>query len=104
MNPFSALAELALGYFKGKALQAWAKLLFTMAFSAVASFFFVCGTVLVSTRDWAISIGTAMITVSIVVTALFRHSPLSKGLMVVLPEAEAKAEIDSNLQVIQKEK
>jgi hypothetical protein len=104
VNPFNAIAEIVLGYMKGRALQAWARLLFEMFFSAVVSFLFVAGTLLATTRDWAIAIGTGMVTASVFATILFRRDPLTKGMVVAIPGEEAKAEINSNVQIIDKEK
>lgn len=102
MDPFNAIGGLILGWLKNKALQGWIKLLFTMFFSAGVSFLFICGSMLVSTRDWAVSIGTGMIVSSITVTVLFRTSPLTKKMMVVLPADEAKQEIQTDVQIINK--
>jgi hypothetical protein len=102
MNPFDALSDFVLGRLKQCAWAAWMKLLFTMSFSAVVSFLFVCGTVLLSTRSVVIAVGTGMISAAVAMAELFRRSPLTKKLMVVLPAEEAKAEIDSNMQVIAK--
>jgi hypothetical protein len=45
-----------------------------------------------------------MISSAVVVTYLFRRSPLTKGLFVVLPAEEASKEIDINLQTPQRKK
>jgi hypothetical protein len=43
MDPLGALAEFVLGKMKQSAMAQWAKLLFTMGFSAMVSFLFVWG-------------------------------------------------------------
>jgi hypothetical protein len=102
MNPFGALAEFVLGKMKQSAMALWLKLLFTMGFSAIVSFLFTCGTVLVSTKSYALAFGGGMIVAAMSMTVLFRRSPLTKGLMVVLPAEESLKELETNFQTIQK--
>jgi hypothetical protein len=45
-----------------------------------------------------------MVMAAMAMAVLFRRSPLTKGLMVVLPEAEATKEIESDFQIIEKAK
>ena len=102
MNPFSALAEFVLGKMKQSAIALWCKLIFTMLFSAVVSFLFICGTTLLATRSWTISAGAGMVFAAMAMTVLYRKSPLTKGLMVVLPAAESAKEIETDFQTIEK--
>lgn len=102
MDPFSAIAKVFLGYLEGKAIEKWAALLFEMFFSSTATFLFIAGSLLASTQNWPISIGSGMVTSSIVATVLFRRSPLTKGMQAVLPEQEARQEVQTDLQTIQK--
>jgi hypothetical protein len=102
VNPFSALAELAVGFWKAGKAQAWAKLIFQLLASGLISFLFVCGTALVGSRSWAVAIGMGMIMASVSMTVVFRRSPLTKGMLLVLPSEEAAKEINSDLQTIQK--
>ena len=104
MDPLGALAEFVLGKLKQSALALWLKLLFTMAFSATASFLFVCGTMLALGQSAAFAIGSGMMMAAMAMTVLFRRSALTKGLMVVLPGAEAAKEIETNFQMIEKSK
>lgn len=104
MNPFDAIATFVLGKIKEGIWAAWLKFLFELTFSAVVSFLFVCGTVLASTRSAALSIGSGMIAASLSLTVLFRResSKLTKGMLVVLPSAEAAQELANDFQIIQK--
>jgi hypothetical protein len=104
MNPFDALATFILGRIKQGLYTQWLKFLFEMAFSAVVSFLFTCGTVLVSGRSAALAVGSGMVMAAIVMTVLFRResSRLTKGMLVVLPGDEAAQEMATGLQVIQK--
>ncbi len=104
MDPLGALAEFVLGKMKQSAMALWLKLLFTMAFSAAVSFLFVCGTMLGLGQPAAFAIGGGMVMAALAMTVLFRRSPLTAGLMVVLPGAEAAKEIETNFQVIEKSK
>ena len=104
MDALGALAEFVLGKMKQSAMAQWTKLLFTMGFSATVSFLFVCGSVLALGQPAAFAIGSGMVMAAMAMVVLFRRSPLTKGLMVVLPEAEAAKEIETNFQVIEKAK
>lgn len=104
MDPLGALAEFVLGKMKQSAMAQWAKLLFTMGFSAAVSFLFVCGSVLALRQPAAFAIGSGMVMAAMAMVVLFRRSPLTKALMVVLPAAEAAKEIETNFQVIEKTK
>lgn len=104
MNPLDALATFVLGRIEQGVWAQWLKFLFELLFSAVVSFLFVCGTVLASTRSPSLAIGSGMVMAAIAMTTLFRRekSKLTKGMLVVLPSAEAAQEIATDLQTIQK--
>jgi Na+/phosphate symporter len=102
MNPFNALATFVLGKMKQSAMSLWLKLLFTMVFSALCSFLFTCGTVLVSTKSWTLAVGSGMIVAATAMVVLYRVSPLTKGLTVVIPAAEAAKELETDFQTITK--
>jgi len=97
-----ALADFVLGKLKQSAIALWLKLLFTMAFSAVVSFLFVCGSMLALGQPAGFAIGSGMVMSAMAMAVLFRRSPLTKGLMVVLPESEATKEMGTNFQIIEK--
>jgi hypothetical protein len=102
MNPFDGLAKYLLGRLEQKIIQDWARFLFQMAFSALVSFLFTCGTVLVSTKSVVTAIGSAMVMTAIVLTVFFRTSKLTAGMQAVLPSAEAAQEIATGIQTITK--
>lgn len=104
MNPFDAIATLILGKIKDGIWAQWLRFLFELLFSAVVSFLFTCGSVLVSTKSAAIAIGSGMIVASLALTVLFRResSKLTKGMLVVLPSAEAAKELATDFQTIEK--
>lgn len=104
VDPFAALAQIILGIYNGRKVQQWISLLFQMAFSAVSTFLFVCGTSLATSRNWPISLGSGMISSALVLVIFFRRSPLTKGMMAVLPQDEAKTEINTDIQVIERTK
>jgi hypothetical protein len=58
------------------------------------------GTLLAVGRAWETSLGAAMVAVAVVLTAMFRRSPLTRGMMIVLPAEEAAKEMQTNLQTI----
>ncbi|PSH05138.1 MAG: hypothetical protein CXZ00_02995 [Acidobacteria bacterium] len=102
MDPFSGLATFILGRLKQSAISLWLKLLFELGFSATVSFLLTCGTTLVSTRSATLAIGSGMIVASVAMTLVFRKTKLTKGLTVVLPQAELDAESGNQMQVIEK--
>lgn len=104
MNPFEAIATFVLGKIKEGIWAQWLKFLFELTFSAVVSFLFTCGTVLVATDSVTIAIGSGMIVAALALTVLFRResSKLTRGMLVVLPSAEAAKELATDFQTIQK--
>jgi ABC-type multidrug transport system permease subunit len=104
MDPFQGLADFILGRLKQSAIALWLKFLFEIAFSATVSFLLIAGSVLVSSRNWALAAGSGAITAAVVMTVIFRKesSRLTRGMFVVLPALEADQELNSNLQTIQK--
>ena len=104
IDPFAGLATFILGRLKESLIGAWMRFLFEMAFSGVVSFLLVWGSVLVSTRNWALAAGSGGITAAVCMTALFRKetSRLTRGMLVVLPELEANKELTTDLLTIQK--
>jgi hypothetical protein len=105
MNPFDAIATFVLGRIKDGIWAQWLKFLFELAFSAVVSFLFTCGSLLAATHPATTAIGAGMVMAAICMTTLFRReqSKLTRGMLVVLPSAEATQEIATDLQTIQKE-
>lgn len=104
MDPFQAGVNFLLGRLKQTAAAAWFRFLFEIAFSAVVSFLFTCGTVLVTSRSVALAIGSGMVMAALAMTVLFRReqSRLTKGMMAVLPGDEAGQELATSFQVINK--
>lgn len=101
-DPFAAIADIILGIYHERKVQQWISLLFQMGFSAIVTFLFECGTLLTTTKSWTISVGGGMVMSAVVLTIFFRSSPLTKGMLGVLPSAEAQKEIDSSIQRIQR--
>ena len=102
MNPWSAIGDLILGYWKAKKIQQWITLIFQMSLSATVTLLFVAGTVLTSTGSFALGFGSGMSASAVVLVYFFRRSPLTKGMMLVAPQAEAEEEMKENFQTIQK--
>jgi len=104
MDPFQGLASLILGKLKDSTIALWWKFLFELVFSAVVSFLIICGSVLVTSEEYTLAIGSGMITAAVVMTVVFRKetSRLTKGMLVVLPALEANKELNTDLQTIQK--
>ncbi len=102
LDPFSALADFVLGKLKQAMMAQWLKLLFELGFSAAVAFLFVCGTALLASGSWTLAAGSGMVAAALCMTYLFRRSPLTKGLMVVLPEVEEVKEAEAQLQTIKR--
>jgi hypothetical protein len=96
------LSDYLLGKLEQKIIQSWVRLLFQMALSAVISFLFVAGGVLVGGGSFKVALGAGMVTVGLVLTVFFRTSPLTKGMTLVLPAEEATTELKTNFEVISK--
>ena len=99
----------------------WVTLLTEIAFSGVTSFCYVCGATLAGAagavgivgasgystsipRDllWPVAIGAGMLRAAVIMSSLWRNSPLTKGTTVALPGEEAATEIKTPTQVITK--
>lgn len=102
VDPFGAIADVILGIYKTRKVQQWAVLIFELSFSGMMSGLFVCGSTLIGSRSWTVSIGSGMIATVISSVYLFRRSPLTRGMMLALPSSEADKELATDLQVIEK--
>jgi len=104
VDVFQGLAEFALGKLKQSLLGQWLKFLFAIAFSGTLSFLFVCGSSLIASESPSISIGRGMVAASVVMTICYRSykMKLLNAIPVVLPADEAKVELNTDVQVIEK--
>ena len=80
----------------------WVTLLTSLGFSGTVSFLFTCGSSLMAGKSWPLSIGAGMVMAAVMLTVVWRRSPLTKGTTVALPETEAEKELGTNTQVIDK--
>ena len=92
MDPFQGLAAFILGRLKQSAMVLYLKAIFSMLASSAISFLLVCGTSLVSTRQWTVSVGSGMIVAAVALTVAFKQSELAKKLAIVVPVLEGQAE------------
>jgi hypothetical protein len=104
LDIFQGVASFATGLIRTHRLDKWAKLVFELCFSYSTSFSIVCGGALVSGQGTLISIGSGMISGAVMATIVFRRSELTKGMLVVLPMAEAVAEIEADHITIERPK
>jgi len=102
MDPFNAIGNVFLGWMKDKIIQHWLNLLFELIWSGLLSFLFVCGSALAAKVMAGVAIGAGMVTSAVCMTIVFRRSPLTKNLLLVLPAAEALKEIQTDTQTIQR--
>ena len=101
-DPFGAVADIIVGIYKEKKIQAWVSLVFQMCLSSVVGFLYTCGVALVAKKGWDIAIGSGMIVSASAMFAIFIKSRLTKGMLMVTPEGVQKAEESNDLKEIQK--
>jgi hypothetical protein len=96
LDLFSAIEKLIAAH----KINEWAKLTFSLTFSYLMTFSFVCGSALAAHRPALESVGAALVAAAVRATVAYRRSPLAKGTIVALPAGEAAAELASDTQVI----
>lgn len=101
MDPFQGLAAFVLGRLKQSAMALWLKLLFTMFFSSSVTLAFFTGTVALKTGSLVTGFATGLIAASLVLVALFKLSPLTKGLTIALPTQILNEEAKQDIQTLQ---
>jgi hypothetical protein len=85
-------------------LNDWSKLAANVFLSGSISFLVVCGGTLgtvaykhvPASLCWVIGVGAGMVAAGVSMTVLWRTSPLTKGLQIVLPMAEATEELKAD--------
>lgn len=89
-NPFTAVAALIVGLKAEKHLwqevRKWLSLIFSMIFSGLVAFLFVTGGMLLSGQNILESLGGGFVAVGTSLLALFLKSPLTRGLMISIPQ------------------
>jgi hypothetical protein len=88
------------GFWNAKKVGEQLRLTFGIGFSYVISGTFAMGTALLSGASYPRSVGTGLVSASVMATVAYRRSALSRGTTVALPAAEADVELSSNTQVI----
>jgi hypothetical protein len=102
MDPFGAIADIIVGIYQTKKIQQWASLAFQTAYSSVVGFCFTCGTSLVASKSWPVSIGLGLISIAGIMVTFFVKSKLTKGMLLISPEQIVDAEKSQDLKEIQK--
>jgi hypothetical protein len=104
VDVFQGLAAFLLGRLKQSLLGQWLRFLFALGFSGTLSFLFISGASLTSGESASISIGRGMVASAVCMTICYRtyKSKLLAGLDIVLPAQEAKVELNTDVQVINK--
>jgi hypothetical protein len=83
-------------------IDKWAWLLLQLGFFFSMAFTFTYGTALRASETPWHALGDGLVTATVCAVAIWRKSPLTKDSTGVLPEKEAEAELDTNLQTIRK--
>lgn len=98
LNPLQLVGDLI----KAHKLNDWCKLFVSLGFSGFTSFCFSCGSALAAHRPSWEAFGIGLVMCSVMMTVTWRRSPLTKGMIVALPTEEARAELETNTQVVSK--
>lgn len=83
-------------------INEWVKLCLSLFCSFWLSGAFVCGAGLTAHRPTMEAIGEGLISGAVMATMVWRRSDLTKGLILALPAAEAKAELETDSQIIRR--
>lgn len=83
-------------------MNEWFKLLLMLGCSFWLSFSFAAGTALIAHRTPAEAIGEGLVAGTVMAVLVWRRSPLTNGMVLALPGAEAGKELEANTQVISK--
>lgn len=83
-------------------INEWVKLILSLTCSFWLSGTFTTGTAMIAHRSTPEAIGEGLVMASVMATIIWRRSPLTKGLILALPEEEAGKEINTNQQIITK--
>lgn len=70
---------------QGKRAQKWARLIFTMLFSATVGFLSGMGGALVATEPFLVALGAGMLGAAAGLVAVFLASPLTRGMVAAIP-------------------
>jgi hypothetical protein len=101
-DPFTALSTLIIGIYDTHKIQQWISLIFQTAFSSVVVFCFSCGSSLIASKSWPVSVGIGMVGVAGTMVTFFLKSKLTKGMLLVAPTEVMKVEKDNSLTEIQR--
>lgn len=101
-DPFSALADIVVGVYKERKLQAWCALLFQIFTSLLGTFLLMSGIPLMAGATWARAVGNGFVWCAGVLGFFVRRAPQLRGMMFVFPELEAEKELANSTEVIQR--
>jgi hypothetical protein len=90
LDPLGFVAQLIAGYREAKILQQWLRLVGSMVFSAIISYFGVAGLSLRMDESMLLARGAGYLAVAVSVLSLFCASPLTRGMMVSVPQSVVK--------------
>ena len=96
------IAGAIVGFWNAKKVGEQLRLQVSLIWSFWLSASFSCGTALVNHASYASAIGTGLIVGSSMAAVLWRVSPLTRGMQLALPAAEAGKEIDLDKQIVTK--
>lgn len=71
---------------QGKRAQKWARLIFTMLFSATVGFLSAMGGALVASEPFLVAFGAGMLAAAAGLVAVFMASPLTRGMVAAIPK------------------
>lgn len=80
----------------------WVSLIFQMSLSSVVTFLFTCGSAMVANASVPHAIGSGMVAVAVVLCIFFGSSELTRGMMLVRPEKEVEAQLQTDVAITRK--
>ena len=101
MGPWDAVGTFFAELIAAKRFEKWYKLSFTMAFSGLVSFLSACGGMLLAGKIWPVALGGGMVAAAGALVYLYVRSPLTKGMMIAVPQEAATSGTSQGLETIE---
>ena len=101
MGPWDAVGTFFAELIAAKRLEKWYKLAVTMAFSATVTFLSSCGGILLAGKPWPLAVGGGMVASAGALVYLYVRSPLTKGMMIAVPQQAAMSGTSQGLETIE---
>ena len=84
-DPVSLVSAFFFGWKKANRAKAWGRLVFSMAFSGIVSYYGAAGAALIAGQPELIAKGIGMLAVAVSLLSLFTKSNLTRGMSISVP-------------------